>query len=113
MAMCFSGEEKESALQVGIEALQKIEDEIRGKKFFGGDELGYLDITLGWITYWLPVWEQVGSFLMLDPLKFPSIFDWIANFLNHPIIKDSLPPRNELLLYYQHRRSQLSSAHHG
>ncbi|KAK4266150.1 hypothetical protein QN277_027114 [Acacia crassicarpa] len=109
MAMCFSGNEKESALKVGRESMQRIEDEIRGKKFFGGDDIGYLDIALGWISYWLPVWEQVGSFQILDPLKFPAIIAWITNFLNHPVITDSLPPRNELLLYYQRIRSQLSS----
>ncbi|XP_054807183.1 probable glutathione S-transferase [Prosopis cineraria] len=109
IAMCFSGDEKESALQVGRESMQKLEDEIGGKKFFGGDNIGYLDIALGWIFYWLPVWEQVGSFQFLGPLKFPDIVAWTANFLNHPIIKDSLPPRDELLFYYHHRRSQLSS----
>ncbi|KEH20685.1 putative glutathione transferase [Medicago truncatula] len=104
IAMCNSGEEQEKALKVAREAIEKIEEEIKGKKFFGGDNIGYLDLALGWISYWLPVFEEVGSMQIIDPLKCSAITAWMTNFLNQPVINDSLPPRDKMLVYFQSRR---------
>ncbi|KAK7359185.1 hypothetical protein VNO77_01134 [Canavalia gladiata] len=113
VAMCISGDEKENALKVAREAIEKIEEEIKGKKFFGGDNIGYLDIALGWISYWLPIWEEVGSTQIIDPLKCSAITAWITNFLSHPAIKDTLPPRDKMLDYFHSRRKALSSTFQG
>ena len=67
--MYSNGEEREKALKVAKESIEKIEKQIKGKKFFGGENIGYLDIALGWISYWLPVLEEVGCMQILDPLK--------------------------------------------
>ncbi|KAG5136396.1 hypothetical protein AAZX31_08G116400 [Glycine max] len=109
IAMCTSGDDQQNAVKVGRELMEKIEEEIKGKKFFGGDNIGYLDIALGWISYWIPVWEEVGSMLIIEPLKFPAITAWMTNFLSHPVIKDNLPPRDKMLVYYSSRRKALSS----
>jgi glutathione S-transferase len=111
--MCSVGEEKERLLKLAIEAMKKIEEEIKGKEFFGGESIGYLDIALGWISYWLPVWEEVGSMQILDPLKFPATASWMNKFLNHPIIKDNLPPRQKMILYFHERSKILSSLPRG
>ncbi|XP_007035120.2 PREDICTED: glutathione transferase GST 23 [Theobroma cacao] len=105
-ALCSQGEEKQKALRQTIEAMEKIEGELEGKQqFFGGESVGYLDIILGWISYWLPVWEEVGSMEILNPIKFPAITAWINRFLNHPVIKDKLPPTDKMLVYF-HQRSE-------
>jgi len=46
VAMCSSGEEQEKALKLAREAIEKIEEEINGKKFFGGTILGTLTLHL-------------------------------------------------------------------
>ncbi|KAJ1426164.1 Thioredoxin-like superfamily [Sesbania bispinosa] len=101
IAMCGSGDEKEKAVSGAKEAMEKIEEEIKGKKFFGGDNIGYLDLALGWISYLIPVLEEVGFMQIIDPLTCPAITTWMTNFLNHPVIKDSLPPRDKMLVYFQ------------
>ncbi|KAJ1426165.1 Thioredoxin-like superfamily [Sesbania bispinosa] len=113
IAMCSSGDEQEKAVNVAKEAVEKIEEEIKGRKLFGGDNIGYLDLALGWISYWIPVWEEVGSMQIIDPLKFPATTTWMTNFLSHPVIKDNLPPRDKMLVYYHSRREALSSRFHG
>jgi glutathione S-transferase len=107
--MCSLGEEKEKAVKLAIEAMEKIEEEIKGKKFFGGESIGYLDIALGWISYWLPVWDEVGSMQIFDPRTFPATTSWTSNFLNHPIIKENIPPRDKMFLYFHGRSKALSS----
>ncbi|KAH1250844.1 hypothetical protein AAZX31_05G150500 [Glycine max] len=113
IGMYSSGDEQQNAVKVAREAIEKIEEEIKGKKYFGGENIGYLDIALGWISYWLPIWEEVGSIQIIDPLKFPAITAWITNFLSHPVIKDNLPPRDKMLVYFHSRRTALSSTFQG
>ncbi|KAF7146808.1 hypothetical protein RHSIM_Rhsim04G0177600 [Rhododendron simsii] len=85
-------------LKEAVESLEKIEQElITGKcKFFGGETIGYLDIALGVISYWLPVWEEIGSMTIVDPIQFPATAGWMENFRNHPMVKDKLPPRDKM-----------------
>ncbi|PSS33761.1 Glutathione S-transferase [Actinidia chinensis var. chinensis] len=109
-AMCSQGEEKKLCLQSALEDLEKIEGELKGKgKFFGGENLGYLDLVLGWITYLVPVWEEIGSMTILDPVKFPCITAWMQNFLNHPVIKEDLPPREKVDAYFQNQRKEYAA----
>ncbi|CAI8618702.1 unnamed protein product [Vicia faba] len=113
VAMCTSGEEQEKAVKLAREAIEKIEEEIKGKKFFGGDNVGYLDLALGWISYWLPIYEEVGCMQIIDPLKCLAITAWMPNFLSHPTIKDSLTSRDEMIVFFHARRKQWSEAFHG
>ncbi|KAL1292449.1 glutathione transferase GST 23-like [Arachis ipaensis] len=112
IAMVASGDDTEKALNVARDSVEKIEQEIKGKKFFGGDNIGYLDIALGWISYWIPVYEEVGSMQILDPLRFPAINAWMTNFLNHPVIKDRLPPRDDMVAYIHTRKKIMSPTYH-
>ncbi|KAG5554322.1 hypothetical protein RHGRI_011993 [Rhododendron griersonianum] len=118
-ALWTVGEDKEMHLKEAVESLQKIEQElIKGKsKFFGGESIGYLDIALGWISYWLPVLEEVGSMTIADPIQFPATAGWTENFSHHPMVKDKLPPRDEMVVYFQWRRkekgAQMASARKG
>ncbi|KAL5542270.1 hypothetical protein UlMin_009983 [Ulmus minor] len=113
-ALCSGGEEKEKALKIAIESLEILEGEAKKiQNFFGGDRIGYLDIAMGWIGYWLPVWEQVGCMSILDPLKFPATSAWAKRFISHPLIKHNLPPREEMLVYFDKRSKELSSISQG
>ncbi|KAL7251458.1 hypothetical protein ACSBR1_013317 [Camellia fascicularis] len=61
IALCTQGEERKRALKSSIEALEKIEEELKGKlKFFEGENIGYLDLALGWISHYIPIWEELG-----------------------------------------------------
>nr|KYP36333.1 putative glutathione S-transferase [Cajanus cajan] len=108
-AMCGSGDEQEKTVKEAREVMDKLEEEIKGKRFFGGDRIGYIDIAFGWIPCWLPVWEEVGSMQIVEPLKHTAISAWINNFLSHPVISHNLPPRDKLLLYSQRRKKDFSS----
>ena len=108
--MCSQGEEKKLYIQSALEDLEKIEGELKGKgKYFGGENLGYLDLALGCITYLVPVFEEVGSMTILDPVQLPCITAWMQNFLNHPVIKEDLPPRDKMDVYFQNQRKQYAA----
>ncbi|PQQ07454.1 putative glutathione S-transferase [Prunus yedoensis var. nudiflora] len=109
-ALIFStGEQQEKALKSTIEALEHIEGDLMGKKILGGESIGYLDIAMGWMSYWLPIWEEVGSRQVLDPSKFPATISWMNKILSHPLIKDNLPPRDKTVAYFHGRRNFFTS----
>lgn len=91
-------------MKATMEALDKIEGELKGKSYFGGEnKYAYLDIAIGWINYLIPIWEEIASVQFLDPKKFPAITAWKSKFLNNPLIKETLPPRDKLLIYFRQR----------
>ncbi|XP_031264149.1 glutathione transferase GST 23-like [Pistacia vera] len=94
------GEEKDKAVESAIEPFALLEKQIEGKKYFGGEEIGYLDLALGWIPHWLPVMEQVGEMKLVDGEKLPLLNEWCHNFIQIPLIKESLPPREKLVNHF-------------
>ncbi|XP_031248160.1 glutathione transferase GST 23-like [Pistacia vera] len=70
------GEEKEKAMECAIESFTYLEKLIEGKKYFRGEEIGYLDLVLGWIPHWLNIMEEVGEMKVVDVEKFPLIHEW-------------------------------------
>lgn len=103
------GEQQEKAKETALESLAFLEKQLEGKKFFGGEEIGYLDLVVGWIPLWLDVMEEIGGIKLIEKESFPSLHDWSQNFLHIPLIKECLPPRDNLLNYFQtsisHHRS--------
>nr|CAD1829125.1 unnamed protein product [Ananas comosus var. bracteatus] len=75
--VCVVGEAQMAAVAQVHENLKLIENELRegafkGKRFFGGDGIGILDIVLGCGSYWLAVFEEVTEAKLVDPDAFPS-----------------------------------------
>ncbi|KAH7528636.1 hypothetical protein FEM48_Zijuj05G0093100 [Ziziphus jujuba var. spinosa] len=87
------GEEKEKAIVSVMESLAFLEKQLEGKKFFGGEKIGYLDLVVGWIPYWLGVMEEVGDMKLLEKESFPLLHEWSQNVIHITIIKKCLSPR--------------------
>ncbi|XWS58643.1 hypothetical protein CRYUN_Cryun08bG0052100 [Craigia yunnanensis] len=95
-AFFSTGEDQAKATESAVEALQQLEEEIRGKRLFGGEEIGYLDIVAGWMAHWLPIVEEIGGLKVMDSTKFPSFHLWTKEFLQIPTIQHNLPPSDDL-----------------
>ncbi|WCJ18687.1 glutathione S-transferase TAU 8 [Euphorbia peplus] len=91
------GKEQEESIIEAMENLKHLEKELKEKKFFGGDEIGMLDLALGWIAYYVGVFEEVLGLKLIHPQNFPLLTQWIQEFGNLPIIKESWPPYDKLV----------------
>ncbi|XP_060968958.1 probable glutathione S-transferase [Cannabis sativa] len=104
------GEGKEKLIESAQESLGFLEKEIEGKKYFclkrgcynfGGESIGYLDLAVGWIPIWLDVMEEIGEMKLIQPDKFPCLYQWSKNFLtDNPVVKELAPSRESLLEYF-------------
>ncbi|XP_031266457.1 probable glutathione S-transferase [Pistacia vera] len=81
--MLLEGEQQEEAMKQAKETLEVLEGELKGKKFFGGDAIGFVDITLGWIR---------------------------LCFLDLPFVKETMPPKDQLADFVKNvRQTTLAS----
>ncbi|KAK7395192.1 hypothetical protein VNO78_15739 [Psophocarpus tetragonolobus] len=99
----FTADEKEREKNVGeaLEALQFLENEIKDKKFFAGEEIGLVDIAGVFIAFWVPMIQEISGLEILTSEKFPNLYKWSQEFVNHPVVKESLPPRDPVFAFFK------------
>ncbi|KAF5187389.1 Glutathione s-transferase u7 [Thalictrum thalictroides] len=90
------GEEQEKAAKEAREILKTFEMGLKGK-FFGGKELGFVDIAAGWLAYWIGMIQEITGINLVEKKSTPLLSEWFQNFLNAEVVKERLPPRDELL----------------
>ncbi|XXG50608.1 hypothetical protein AAC387_Pa02g4583 [Persea americana] len=91
--------EREKAVKSALEAMKTLDEELKGKEFFWGERVGFVDLVVGWIPYGMPVLEEAGGFKLLDADAFPFLHVWGERILNVPFIKVKLPPSDRMLAY--------------
>ncbi|EXB70648.1 putative glutathione S-transferase [Morus notabilis] len=96
-AFTKQGKEQEEALSTAVENLKYLEEELKGKKLFGGEEIGLVDIALGWLANLVSVFEEITGLKLIPEEKFPLLFNWMQVFADIPVIKESWPPRDKLV----------------
>ncbi|CAH9104491.1 unnamed protein product [Cuscuta europaea] len=101
--IAMAGEEegkKEAAIKEVEEGLGLLEGAFqscsKGKKFFGGESVGFLDIALGSSLGWVRVTEQFNSINLYDQAKVPGLAQWAQDFCTHDTVKDVMPPTDKL-----------------
>ncbi|KAL8044249.1 hypothetical protein ABFX02_08G034600 [Erythranthe guttata] len=105
-----SDENKETTSKKARETLEIIQDQaLGGKKFFGGNRLGLVDLSYGWLAHWLePIQELVGV-KVLEPNTLPRLYQWTIDFKHEPVIKDNLPDSKALLEHTTRQRKKFTS----
>ena len=100
-ACCAKGREREKAIESAQESLSFLEKQTEGKKFFGGETMGLLDLVVGSLPNWIEFLEEHGGMKLLDEEKFPSLYEWAQKFINIPIISERIPTKEGLINYFQ------------
>ncbi|XWS34923.1 hypothetical protein CRYUN_Cryun21dG0079200 [Craigia yunnanensis] len=95
-----SEDAKKATIAQVEEGLLLLEEEFRklskGKAFFGGDNIGYLDITIGCFLVWIEVIEKFSEIKLLNEAKTPCLLEWADSFSSHAAVKDVLPEADKL-----------------
>lgn len=95
------GKEREEAQLESRKNLEYVEEQLRGKRFFGGETIGFLDLVLGWMANLISILEETSGEEIINEEKCPLLSKWIKNFSEVPIIKESMPPRDKLISKFQ------------
>ncbi|PSS28696.1 Glutathione S-transferase [Actinidia chinensis var. chinensis] len=94
-------EEKSTHIGKVVEGLALLEGAFiecsKGKSFFGGDSIGYLDIAFGSCLGWLKAVEKIANVKLLDEAKTPCLVGWAERFCSHDAVKDVMPKTETFL----------------
>ncbi|CAL5094949.1 unnamed protein product [Urochloa decumbens] len=107
-----TGADQEAAVRQVHENLALVEAELRdgafrGRRFFGGDEVGLLDVVLGCGSYWLAVFEEVTGVRLVDADAFPLFHAWLRDFEALDEARETIPAVDRLLEYARGVRHML------
>ncbi|XP_073133657.1 probable glutathione S-transferase [Henckelia pumila] len=92
------GGEQVKAKEEAEELLKHLDNELKGKKFFGGDSIGLVDIAGNFIAYWSVVVAEIAGIELITKEKFPNLRAWMSEYVNSSFVKEHLPDRDELAL---------------
>jgi|UniRef100_A0A2N9GY09 glutathione S-transferase len=72
----------------GLVLLEEVYEKCsKGKAFFGGDGIGFLDIAFGCFLGWLRVIEKMNELKLLDEAKTPGLSKWAERFCADGAVK--------------------------
>jgi glutathione S-transferase len=78
-----------------IAALELLEEAFKkcfaGKDFFGGDSIGFVDVTFGSQLAWIKTVEKISGAKLFDKTKVPLLVEWEKRFLAADFVKSALP----------------------
>ncbi|KAK9125196.1 hypothetical protein Scep_014042 [Stephania cephalantha] len=99
---CWSyGEENEKLMEEARGLLRTLENELKGKRFFGGDHIGLVDIAANFVAFWVGVLQEVRGVSLINEETFPVLHEWTERFASSSFVKETLPPRDKLLSFFQ------------
>ena len=71
----------------------------KGRKLFGGERIGILDIVMGCGLYWNSACEDVLGMKIIDQESFPLFTSWFESFNEAKEVKEVIPPAEKLVEY--------------
>ncbi|KAL6905229.1 hypothetical protein ACP4OV_002830 [Aristida adscensionis] len=107
-------EEKAEGLKQTLVAVENMEGAFKelskGKPFFGGDTVGYLDVTLGGLVAWMHAGEKLYGFKLFDAARSPCLSAWVERFGALDIAKAVLPDSDRLVEYAKMKQAEAAAA---
>lgn len=79
----------------------------KGRKFYGGEKIGMLDIVIGSGSHWLSAFDEVAKINLIEPKSFPLFSAWLGDFTEQDVVKDTIPDRFKLLEFISGFRSMM------
>jgi glutathione S-transferase len=91
------GEQLQKAAEDSVTNFLLIEEALRtnscfsGKAYFGGDEIGLVDIALGGMSAFIKGLEKATDTVLIDPEKMPLLSAWMDRFCKSDGVKEVMP----------------------
>ena len=90
--------------------LKHLENELKDKKFFGGESIGFADIVANFIGFWIGVIGEAVGVELLTRDEFPKLCKWRDEYVECSVIKENLPPKDKLLAFFRARYESASQS---
>ncbi|KAL5750389.1 hypothetical protein ACOSP7_024992 [Xanthoceras sorbifolium] len=104
------GKEREVVNLEVCEQMKMLEKQLKGKDFFGGDRIGFVDIVGNIIAFWFQITQELLGGDFFTPEKFPGLFKWIGKLEEIDLVNECRPPREKHLAYVRALHENLKNA---
>lgn len=106
------GDKVDAAEQVSA-ALRQLEEAFvessGGKPYFGGDDVGFLDIVVGSYIGWFGAAERIAGLPVLDQARTPRLAAWAVRFCAHEAVGDLVPDAARLVEFGEVLRAAMAA----
>uniref|UniRef100_A0A0D3HFW1 glutathione transferase n=2 Tax=Oryza TaxID=4527 RepID=A0A0D3HFW1_9ORYZ len=113
-SMCKTEQEKAAAMKETFAAVANLEAAFKecskGKPFFGGDAVGYVDVTLGAVIGFVRVGEALHGMRLFDASRSPLLDAWLDRFAALDAAKAVLPDTGRLAEYAKMKQAEWAAA---
>ncbi|KAL6853422.1 hypothetical protein ACP4OV_019451 [Aristida adscensionis] len=77
--------------------LALLEAQLQGRRFFGGDAVGLVDVAASGLAYWLGVFQEVNGVDLVTGEEFPAFRRRAERYVNDETVRQCLPGRDALV----------------
>ncbi|CAL4940305.1 unnamed protein product [Urochloa decumbens] len=114
IVMAKTGEERAEKVTETSAAIAQMEEAFakcsKGKDFFGGDSIGYLDIALGSLLFWFEAVRRMFEAEIINASKAPLLAAWAERFGETAEAKEVVPEADEAVQYAYKLRAAYAAA---
>ncbi|CAO2196250.1 unnamed protein product [Urochloa humidicola] len=97
-------EHRKAFVKEAKENLAQIEKQLKGRRFFGGDTVGFLDIAACVLAHWVGVVGEVAGVTLVTGEHLPALCKWSNDYVNDETVKQCLTSRDDLLAFFSERK---------
>jgi glutathione S-transferase len=92
------------------ESLTLLEAQLpEGRRFFGGDVIGFLDIAASGVALWLPVFEEMAGVTLLADETHRALCRWARGYAADETVRQCTPDRTMMLAFLTPKRGMFVS----
>ena len=107
-------EEKAEGKKQSLVALETLEGALRdcgkGKPFFGGDSVGFVDVVLGGMLGWVRAADEMHGVKPFDPERTPQLAAWSERFGALEAVEPVMPDVSRLVEFGKMLQARLAAA---
>ncbi|XP_078152163.1 putative glutathione S-transferase [Carex rostrata] len=107
MSCWTDGETQKGFIAQSKETLTTLQRQLEGKRFFGGDSIGLVDLAGCMIAFWFAVLQEVAGINLLNEEDYPVLCRWAEDYCRVGAVSESLLDRNLLVAHFASKKERI------